>query len=479
MLKKILTAGLFIIPVAFPVVASANFWDVSSSNPYATAIQYAQQHGIVAGYSDGRFFPERYVNRAEFLKILMKTKHKDSEITSCTGGSFKDVPANEWYSPYVCFAKKNNIVSGYDDGTFRPEESITFVEGAKIISNTMLPSDELSVDPSFTQWYQPYVRAISDHHAIPVAISSFSEFLSRGEMVEMIYRLDAKVTTQPSLLMNEINDRKIIGDYYSAISFKDYDLAYNLKYAPTMSLDDFKKTYTDFPYVGATHFEKTGPSTYKFKVMTNPNIMGNADGSPKPDEKSELYLVEMQVIDGKLKTISSTQVDTDVLEKITQGDTTATLEWNQGSYEVYVTKNGKKTLLDEYDTQKSMSISLSDLAFSPTGNYLIFSVQDWEYGGIVLVDTNDATHNEHMAGADYYGFTTNDKNFYFCSESGMGSGDLKVVTLPNFDTTGDFTAVGMSISGCGPYDPATRTLHYQLTGNTNGTAFDKTYVIPS
>jgi len=48
---------------------------------------------------------------------------------------FPDVPSNEWFAPYICIAKEGGIIGGYPDGTFKPQKTINFVEAAKIIAS--------------------------------------------------------------------------------------------------------------------------------------------------------------------------------------------------------------------------------------------------------------------------------------------------------------------------------------------------------
>jgi hypothetical protein len=93
---------------------------------------------IIDGYiqPDGtkKFEPENPVTRAEFLKLLAKTAGED--ITLAQGGkSFNDVRSGEWYYSYVMWASRNNIVSGYEDGEFRPSNNITRQEMAIMIVN--------------------------------------------------------------------------------------------------------------------------------------------------------------------------------------------------------------------------------------------------------------------------------------------------------------------------------------------------------
>lgn len=113
------------------VSAFATFTDVSNFNRYFEAISYLQENGIINGYNDGTFRPFQTVNRAEFLKIIIEGSGIITDIT--TAVPFSDIPNNVWYTPYVKKAYNEGWINGYGDGTFKPEQTISKVEALKIL----------------------------------------------------------------------------------------------------------------------------------------------------------------------------------------------------------------------------------------------------------------------------------------------------------------------------------------------------------
>lgn len=187
---------LGLVPWSWSHSAAAEFSDVPSSHPYAPAISYVRDQGIVSGYSDGSFKPNNTINRAEFLKILLEAVLDDETINGCTLSSaklFSDVPRREWFAKYVCTGKEAEVIGGYSDGTFRPANEITFAEAAKIISISF----DLVLGPGET-WYEPYVNALGAQGAIPDTISGPEKKITRAEMAEMIYRLKTDEPSVPS-----------------------------------------------------------------------------------------------------------------------------------------------------------------------------------------------------------------------------------------------------------------------------------------
>lgn len=102
-----------------------------------TVIYSAVHYGFIAGYDDGTFRADAPVNRAEALKILSLAAGL-MKLEGTTVPTFSDVSPDDWFEPYVSAAASRDIVSGYGDGTFRPENAITRAEAAKIIYLTML-----------------------------------------------------------------------------------------------------------------------------------------------------------------------------------------------------------------------------------------------------------------------------------------------------------------------------------------------------
>lgn len=113
--------------------AEKPFTDVEMDDQYFDAVSYLKDLGIVQGYADGTYGVNTKINRAEFLKILMEVAKKEGEVFAGSN-CYPDVK-DEWYAPYICYATVKGIVNGYPDGTFGPNKLVNFVEAAKITVN--------------------------------------------------------------------------------------------------------------------------------------------------------------------------------------------------------------------------------------------------------------------------------------------------------------------------------------------------------
>lgn len=169
-----------VLLVLIPVTVFA-FSDVGQDHPYGHAISALSDAGVVGGYPDETYRPDRLLNRAEFTKIVMGAISEPHAVLGCTASSFSDVVQGAWYAPYVCRAKVLGLVRGYSDGTFGPETSINAAEAAKIVSIAF----GLEIGAG-SPWYVPYVHALKSNHAYPPSISRVDAFVNRGEMASMV-----------------------------------------------------------------------------------------------------------------------------------------------------------------------------------------------------------------------------------------------------------------------------------------------------
>lgn len=98
------------------------------------AIKDLQERGIISGYPDGTFKPDQTLNRAELIKILVGGTGIQPLLQDYKS-CFPDVQF-EWFAPYVCYAKNKGWVQGYPDGTFKPGKIVNKVEAIKMLVNS-------------------------------------------------------------------------------------------------------------------------------------------------------------------------------------------------------------------------------------------------------------------------------------------------------------------------------------------------------
>ena len=112
---------------------SAGLSDIYAGDWYADTVGYAVQKGIVSGYPDGTFRPNQPITRAEFASIASRF----AALTEEKDLSFSDLDASHWGYKAIRLAASNGWISGYPDNTFRPEQAISRAEVTSI-TNRML-----------------------------------------------------------------------------------------------------------------------------------------------------------------------------------------------------------------------------------------------------------------------------------------------------------------------------------------------------
>ena len=132
---------------------SNTFTDVPKGYWAADYIGYMQQFGIITGYSDGSFRPDAPVTRAEFAAIASRFEKLPEGSKS-----FTDVPDTYWAARYINFAATRGWVTGYSDGTFKPENPITRAEVAAVTCRLL----ERSADQNYIRSHFNELRTFSD-----------------------------------------------------------------------------------------------------------------------------------------------------------------------------------------------------------------------------------------------------------------------------------------------------------------------------
>lgn len=178
---------VYFFPFEYLGLEDPAFQDVPKDHINYDAVKYISSNDIMAGYKDERFRPEQEITRAELIKIIVSTLFQ-------TEGSEKDCYADvkdEWFATYVCFARGKNIIEGEPESNFRPTENIAFSEAAKIlVLGYGIEYDEKAEG----EWWETYVAGLAGRKAIPINIESVDTLLTRGHVAEIIYRLQNAVT---------------------------------------------------------------------------------------------------------------------------------------------------------------------------------------------------------------------------------------------------------------------------------------------
>ncbi|MBP9773399.1 MAG: sortase [Candidatus Peribacteraceae bacterium] len=204
-MKNLFAALLIIGTVATSSSVSAagvSFADVQGT-PFETSAVALAQAGVVSGYSDGTLRPYYYVRRAEAIKMIVEANPAFKRELNWFAAHpspiplFSDLAPTAWYTPYVEVAFKHHIITGYSDGTFRPDDIVSAGESISMIIRAMGSDNapgsvvySAAIDNQPGKWFTPYVNvAINKNLLMRGQTLSVAQNINRGQFFDILYRM--------------------------------------------------------------------------------------------------------------------------------------------------------------------------------------------------------------------------------------------------------------------------------------------------
>lgn len=119
-----------------------SFPDVNEDDWFNVTVSSLANMGAISGYEDGTFRPNEPISRAELA--AMAVRFYDAFEAEYEEGTFLDVDGDEWYADAIAAAEELGILGGYPDGTVRPNNNITRAETCAIVNRVLerRPHDE-------------------------------------------------------------------------------------------------------------------------------------------------------------------------------------------------------------------------------------------------------------------------------------------------------------------------------------------------
>lgn len=139
-----------------------SFSDVNPGDWFYDNVMDAAENGYVSGMGDGTFQPKKATTRAQFASMIANALGYESDPDAAS--MFPDVAEDYWGKSAINFCVKNDILKGYDDGTFQPEKPITRQEAASILRNafklTESSSETFPDDSAISGWAKESVYIV-------------------------------------------------------------------------------------------------------------------------------------------------------------------------------------------------------------------------------------------------------------------------------------------------------------------------------
>jgi len=153
---------------------------------YEESVEYLVDMGIINGYPDGTFKPNSNITRAEYTTIIMKYLGEEPGEVELETRHFADVESTHWARGYINKAYDNKVVSGYTDGTFKPNGNITYQEAITILLNA---SGYQEVGKTGT-WPHNYIEKANEIGLTSVILGEdLGSAATRGNIALLTYKM--------------------------------------------------------------------------------------------------------------------------------------------------------------------------------------------------------------------------------------------------------------------------------------------------
>ena len=219
-LVSLITALAVVMSLGFSFTlpaSAAEFSDVSQTASYAEAVGLLTSIGIIVGYEDGTFRPERTITRAEAAAVMVRAMGMESEAKHSAGATnYTDVPSNHWASGYVNVASAAGIIIGFPDGTFKPEENVTYEQIVKMVV-CAIGHDVKAANGGYPQGY---LKAAADAGVTKGIGGSVGQDASRLTVARLVFNsLEVEMMDEVSFSNGllgttyALNGKTILNDY--------------------------------------------------------------------------------------------------------------------------------------------------------------------------------------------------------------------------------------------------------------------------
>jgi S-layer homology domain len=160
--------------------------------------------------------PQGPMTRIEFVAYVVSQTHTDAALEICLQKLsasdytllFNDVSREHPFARELCVAMREGIVRGYKDGTFRPDNIISFVEAAKVLV-TAYDTFPGARFPVSEPWYKGYVQTMEYRGAILPSFTRLDAHVTGEQAQEMARRLGLGLMTDPSIGYEELWRRTV------------------------------------------------------------------------------------------------------------------------------------------------------------------------------------------------------------------------------------------------------------------------------
>lgn len=180
---RIIAFGIILSLFICPAKASGAFPDVADTADYAEAVSVLNNMGIMVGDEQGNFNPNKTVTRAEMAAIICRMIG-ETENFGTDGTQFSDVLSTHWANSFIIKASSLGIIGGYEDGTFRPDETVTYAQALTMVVRAMGLEDRALEAGGYPDGY---IKIANENGLAGGFAATQGELLMRWQVAKIIF----------------------------------------------------------------------------------------------------------------------------------------------------------------------------------------------------------------------------------------------------------------------------------------------------
>ncbi len=164
-----------------------SFSDINEdSQPFLfESVDYLSENEILSGYDDGTFKADRNITRAEASKILANSLGYEEDYEG-DKLPFTDVPKNQWYYNYIAYAYEKEIINGMSPKEFWPQDNVTYEQFVKMVVCAIGEEYE-ALSKGGASWYTGYLEVAEEKGLLDGVTVRVKEKATRGDCAKILY----------------------------------------------------------------------------------------------------------------------------------------------------------------------------------------------------------------------------------------------------------------------------------------------------
>lgn len=213
---------------------AAKFPDVPEQHKNYDAVTSLVDMGVIAGYDDGTFCPEREITRTEFCALMARTLGYDKETYELLPELFTDVKPGYWGEAYISFCYELGLINGMGNNEFWPADKVTLAQAAKMAVCAINKQEE-ALSFSGKKWYDGYIKIAGKYNLLDFVDGQVDLPAVRGDVAQIVFNMietgltdkdfgedDDVIAETPKDDAKEEEDNRIPPEILAAYQKKDF-----------------------------------------------------------------------------------------------------------------------------------------------------------------------------------------------------------------------------------------------------------------